>query len=54
MSWLKDPHHWQHIVVGLSIGIASEVLVLNGCRCRSYCFRPGVQGQGIRELLGLG
>lgn len=24
MSWLKDSHHWQHIVVGLSIGILSE------------------------------
>lgn len=24
MSWLKDSHHWQHIVVGLAIGIVSE------------------------------
>lgn len=24
MSWLKDSHHLQHIVVGLAIGIASD------------------------------
>lgn len=24
MSWIKDSHHWQHIVLGLSIGVLSE------------------------------
>lgn len=24
MNWLKESHHWQHIVLGLTIGVLSE------------------------------